>query len=148
VDSELTTDLSGKWTSKFNDNKTEVEAVLGWHRDYVQSDALDPTLESQPQQVLIDGDLAHWGPGFGESAKTIAACTDGGSGDKYQLITNCPMQASARDYYIGGPGFIQRDTENRIAGKISVVHRVKAAGSHEIKAGIDGEDNTSDKARL
>ena len=40
--SGLTTDLSGKWTSKFNDNKTEVEAVVGWHRDAVKIQAVDP----------------------------------------------------------------------------------------------------------
>ena len=145
---DLTTDVSAKWTSKFNDNKTEVEAVVGWHRDNVTSDALDPTLENQPLQILEQGDLAHWGPGFGETAATNQGCFDGppGSNDKYPLIINCPM--SSRAYAIGGIGSINRDTEQRRSAKLSITERVKAAGSHEIKAGIDGEDNTSDKARL
>ena len=152
VNSTLTTDLSGKWTSKFNDNKTEVEGILGWHRDSANSDALDPTMENQPQQILVDGDLNHWGPGFGESPTTNSyqGCKDGApnTADPYPLITNCPMQASSRDYGIGGPGSITRDVEQRVSGKLSVTHRLKAAGSHEFKAGIDFENNTSEKARL
>ena len=148
--SQLTTDVSGKWTSKFNDNKTEVEAVVGWHRDNVTTDALDPALEDQPLQVLVQGDLANWGHlgqmGDAESPATMRGCENHTANDKYPLIPNCPM--ITRDYVIGGPGSIQRDTEQRRSAKLSITQRVKAAGSHEIKAGIDGEDNISDKARL
>ncbi len=148
--SQLTTDLSGKWTSKFNDNKTEVEAVVGWHRDHLKSDAYEPSLADQPLQVLYNGSLGVWGPGFGaESAATNAGCLDGvpGSSDNYPyLANNCPMDTSA--YVIGGPGSITQDTEQRRSAKLSVTQRVKAGGSHEIKAGMDVEDNVSDKTRL
>ncbi|MFT3692560.1 MAG: TonB-dependent receptor [Kofleriaceae bacterium] len=152
--SGLTTDVSAKWTSKFNDNKTEVEAVVGYHRDSLNTDAVDPSDpqygNQSPSQVLVDGDLNHWGPGFGESAITnsYAGCKDGavGTDDPYPQITNCPMPNEP--YYIGGPGSIVRDVEQRRSAKISITHRVKAAGSHEIKAGVDAEDNLSDKARI
>ena len=148
--SQLTTDISAKWTSKFNDNKTEVEAVVGWHREQLDSDAYDPTQADAPLQVLYDGSLGVWGPGFGaESQATNAGCLDGvpGSSDPYPYLSNnCPMDTSA--YVIGGPGSITKDTEQRRAGKLSVTQRVKAAGSHEIKAGLDLEDNVSDKTRL
>jgi hypothetical protein len=145
---DLTTDVSAKWTSKFNDNKTEVEAVVGWHRDNVNTNPLNDLYANAPLQILDQGDLAHFAPGYGESPKTIADCTDGppGSNDKYPLIINCPM--TTRSYIIGGIGSIQRDTEQRRSAKLSITQRVKAAGSHEIKAGIDGEDNLSDKARV
>jgi outer membrane receptor protein involved in Fe transport len=151
----LTTDISAKWTSKFNDNKTEVEAVIGYHRDSLNTNALDPSNadygNSQPGQVLVDGDLNRWGPGFGESDKTNSyqGCKDGApsTDDPYPLITNCPM-STTEPYYVGGPGQIVRDVEQRRSAKISVTHRVKAAGSHEFKAGIDAEDNLSNKARL
>jgi outer membrane receptor protein involved in Fe transport len=149
--SQLTSDVSAKWTSKFNDNKTEVEAVLGWHRDYFTSDALDPTYEQEPFQALIGGNLGVWGPGFGESPTTNAGCFDDpnpqSSRDKYPLITNCPIN-SPRAYFIGGIGGINRDTEERIQAKVGLTQRLKAAGTHEIKAGIDGENNTSNKSRL
>jgi len=150
----LTTDISAKWTSKFNDNKTEVEAVIGYHRDSYNTNALDPNDpaygNAQPLQILQDGDLNTWGPGFGESAQTNSyqGCKDGptSSEDPYPLITNCPM--TTEPYYIGGPGSIFRQVEQRRSAKLSVTHRVKAAGSHEFKAGIDAEDNLSDKARI
>ena len=148
--SQLTTDISAKWTSKFNDNKTEVEAVIGWHREHVQSDAYDPTQANTPLQVLYGGSLGVWGPGFGaESAKTNSGCMDGppGSADPYPFLSsNCPMDTAP--YVIGGPGSITADTEQRRSAKLSVTQRLKAAGSHEIKAGIDAEDNLSDKSRL
>jgi outer membrane receptor protein involved in Fe transport len=147
----LTTDLSAKWTSKFNDNKTEVEAVVGWHRDSYNSDALVPDLYNNvPAQILEQGDLDQWGKGFNESAKTqsFAGCKDGTpqSMDPYPFITNCPMDT--RPYVIGGPGTINRDVEQRRAAKVSLTQRLKAGGSHEIKGGMDVEDNVSDKARL
>ncbi|MCX5746650.1 MAG: TonB-dependent receptor [Proteobacteria bacterium] len=147
--SVLTTDLSGKWTSKFNDNKTEVEAVLGWHRDKVTVDGNDPSVADEPRQILQNGNLGTYAKGFGqETPETTAGCTDGvpGSADYYPNIVNCPM--SSRSYVIGGPGSITRDVEERRSAKLSVTQRLKAAGSHEIKAGIDAETNLSDKSRL
>ena len=149
--SELVTDLSAKWTSKFNDNKTEVEAIVGWHRDHVESDAIDRTLDTVPLQALLNGDLYPYGNGFmSESQKTLAGCFDSMGNpnlpDKYPLIRNCPMDT--RPYYIGGPGPITRDTEERRAAQLRITERVKAAGNHEIKAGIDVEDNLHELGRL
>ncbi|HEX4492618.1 MAG TPA: TonB-dependent receptor [Acidimicrobiia bacterium] len=160
--SDLTTDLSGKWTSKFNDNKTEIEAIVGWHRDYVKSDAINPAFEDQAQNVLTDGvgqaaNLGVWGAGFkSESQRTIMECTNGSvltdamgnpvSGALERASTNCPM--SSRAYVVGGPGGLQRDREERRSARLGITERFKAAGSHEVKAGVDIEDNISEKARL
>ena len=151
----LVTDVSGKWTSKFNDNKTEVEAVLGWHREEFNTNAIDPTLQNQPYQLLAYGDLGHWGPGFGETGTTNNGCKDvptPGGTDPYPFITNCPMDSDPSGnlaaYVVGGPGNIERDIEQRRSAKLSVTQRLKAGGSHEIKAGIDAENNLKDAARL
>ena len=147
---QLTSDLATKWTSKLNDHRTEIEAVVGWHRDHVQTDALDPSLLGQPLQVLTDGSLGTWGPGFGgESAKTIAGCTDSAmmAVDAYPyLANNCPM--NARSYATGGPGAIQDEIEQRLSAALAVTERVKLLGNHEIKAGVDVESNSTDQARL
>ncbi|MBC7551347.1 MAG: TonB-dependent receptor [Cellulomonas sp.] len=147
---QLTTDVSGKWTSKFNDNKTEIEAIAGWHRDYVKTDPFDPTSVNTPLQVLFNSNLGTLGPNFGESAATNAACRDNenptSTDDKFPLIQNCPIDSVP--YVIGGPGSITDDKEQRFAGKVNITQRVKAAGSHELKAGIDVENNLRDKARL
>ncbi|HSS02017.1 MAG TPA: TonB-dependent receptor, partial [Kofleriaceae bacterium] len=144
--SSLTSDLSAKWTTKLNDNKTEIEAVVGWHRVHGEVSAIDAAFEDQPLQALGYGSLGQWGPGFGgETVKTNAGCVDAGD-DPYPLITNCPM--NTRSYFIGGPGSLVRDTEQRLSAATAVTERVKLLGSHEIKAGLDVESNRSDKSRL
>jgi outer membrane receptor protein involved in Fe transport len=155
---DLSTDLSAKWTSKFNDNKTEVEAIVAWHRDHSTGGALDPTDpdygNSQPLQILENGttntqNLGVWGAGYGESAAVVNACKDNGApnqGDPYPFIVNCPM--ATRAYVIGGPGTIINSTEQRKMAQLNITHRVKAAGNHEFKAGLEIEANSDDKARL
>jgi hypothetical protein len=147
VDSFLTTDVSAKWTSKFNDGKTELEGLVGIHRDDFRRAGIDPVLEGDPLQLLINKDLGTWGKGFGESPATTTACTDGfpGSSDPYPYITNCPM--NNRVYAIGGPGSLYDDTDQRTAAKLGLTQRVKAAGTHEIKAGIDVENNVTRHTR-
>ncbi len=146
ISNQLTTDLSFKWTSKFNDNKTEVEAVVGWHRDHIDSDAYTPQLANEPLQALTRGDLGVWGKGFGsETMATLNGCKNGPGSDFPLLLRTCPMDT--RFYVVGGPGSLQNDTEQRQSARLALTQRVKAAGSHEFKAGIDAENNISDKVR-
>jgi hypothetical protein len=147
VDSFLTLDVSAKWTSKFNDGKTEVEALVGLHREDFVREGIDPSLANDPLQILRNKDLGTWGRGFGETAATVGGCTDNvpGSSDPYPYITNCPM--NTRVYYTGGPGSVYNDREERAAAKLGLTQRVKAGGTHEIKAGIDVEDNTTRHTR-
>ncbi len=144
---ELTTDLGLKWTSKLNDGRTEIEAVAGWHRDHLETQAMDPVLASQPLQILTNGNLGVWAPGFGgESQQTIVGCADNKLGDPYPALVNCPMVARA--YTVGGPGPMLNDTEQRLTALAAVTQRVKALGNHEIKAGVDVDADNADKARL
>ncbi|HEY6176498.1 MAG TPA: TonB-dependent receptor [Kofleriaceae bacterium] len=145
--SGLVADIATKWTSKLNDNKTEIEAVVGVHYDHVGTSALDPSVADQPLQILTNGNLGTWAPGFGgESGATIAGCADNAMGDPYPHITNCPMTAKA--YLVGGPGPMANDTEQRLTAAASLTQRVKLLGNHEIKGGADVESDTADKARL
>ena len=146
--SGLTTDAVARWSSKLNDDKTEVQAIAAWHRSSVNTGAIDPALDSEPRQVLRDGSLGLWSQLGGESAATSAGCTDGviGGSDPYPAITNCPMNSVT--YAIGGPGALRRDREDRRMGRVTLTHRVKAAGSHELKAGVDIEQDLKTTARL
>jgi len=157
--SQLTSDISAKWTSKFNDNKTEVEAVIGWHRDKITDDPYEPTLASKPLQVLSGGTLNYYGRGglgTPERIENQLHCYDQeamappppepGAVDIYPGIKNCPMDSVP--YVVGGPGSITNNTEQRRAAKLGITQRIKAAGSHEVKAGVDVENNLSDKSRL
>jgi hypothetical protein len=168
VADSLTSDVSFKWTSKFNDNKTEVEAVVGWHRGSGSGGNRDEMMNLERGQVLLGGNLGEWGnypaddnDGRGESAAAIDACDDSliacddpaydpGSGlpcDPYPGITNCPDDGVI-GYSIGGPGSIGKTIEDRRSIKLSVTQRIKALGSHEIKAGGDIEDNLYRSDRL
>ena len=141
----FTGDLSGKWTSKFNDNKTEVEAVAGWHVDTSKVNSVDVAARTQPLELLMFGNLGEWSKLGFEDEATRLACTDGGS-DPFPAITNCPDNGAG--YRVGGFGFSDDTREDRYATKLSLTQRVKAVGTHEIKAGIDGEINRLTEPRV
>ena len=137
----LTTDIAAKWTSKFNDNKTELEAVLGWHRSAVEADSIDNSANDVPRQVLLFGTLGTWSNFGFETDKTREGCRDGAAfNDPYLLIDNCPDEGLI-GYSVGGPGGIVDEKEERLSARLSATQRVKALGTHEIKGGVDVESN-------
>jgi len=142
----LTTDTAARWSSKLDGGKTELEAIATWHRATNGSGSIDPSFDSTPLEVLYGGDLGRLSALGAESAATAAGCNDNQTDDPYTLITNCPMNNSA--YTRGGPGSITRDKEERFGLRASILQRVKAMGTHEIKAGLDYEDNRKTTARL
>ncbi len=151
----LTTNSSAKWTSKFNDNKTEVEGVLGWYRSSFESGLVEDQLNLVPFQRLVFGNLSDWS-GFGaESAAVTAACHDNldnppndPNPDPYPgQVVNCPDTAGF-GYSINGAGNLANDVEQRLSARVSLTQRAKFKGSHEIKAGLDGEQNLQTKTRL
>ncbi len=151
----LTTDVSAKWTSKFNDAKTTVEGIIGVHRRALTSGSIDPRADEVANQRLVFGNFGLWAQGINtftgaprESAKTIAGCVDTGDTalDPYQLIDNCPDTGIG--YSIGGTGFLRDEEEQRASVKLSVTQRVQAAGDHEFKVGVDAEDNFLNRRRL
>src|SRR5262249_38777963 len=65
---ELNTDLSGKWTSKFFGNDTQIDVVAGWHRFHLDQSPLTDTLPGNPTattlgtpQLLLNGPFATLG---------------------------------------------------------------------------------------
>ncbi len=144
--SGLTSDLAAKWTSKFNDSKTEVEAVLGWHREAFTVTPRGASAGTDPYEVLLFGNLGTWAALGYEDAATASGCTDNDGGDPYALIENCP-DAVGHGYQVGGFGGVVDNRANRYAAKLSLIQRVKALGNHEIKAGVDSEDNRLDEPR-
>jgi len=139
----LTTDAAARWTAKFGGGATEVEALVAWHRSTLESGALDPTLNAQPSQQLVGGDL---GTLASLGYDSNPGCTDRSANDPYPLIVNCPL--GTRGYEIGGPGGLAHDTEDRRTARLSITQRGEALGSHEVKAGIDVEDDLKSTARL
>ncbi len=152
----LTTDMAAKWTSKFQNNQTEVEALIGWHRATVKSKGRSASANSEPRQNLAFGDLGTWGEFGFESNRTRVGCRDSSDRnvDIYPDIINCPDGNSAEGalgggsgYAIGGAGRLFDDKEERRSGSLSVTHRRSLLGNHEFKSGIDLEDNRTQVTR-
>ncbi len=147
----LVSDGAARWTSKFNNNKLEVEGTLGWHRSSNDvspiSDALPNTpsalVRNTPAVAQFETQLSNVGlnPDSNEPAAAMTACTDGtemdpGS-DPFPKIDNCPLGS----YQYGSPGALENVVENRYAGKLAITQRFLALGHHQVKLGFDGENN-------
>lgn len=143
--SGLTTDVALRWTSKLNHDRTEVEALVAWHRSTSNTGSIDPSLDDQPRQVLTGGDLGVWTALGGESPATTRGCANGGAADPYPYLTNCPM--STQSYATGGPGALGHDREERRMARLAVTERGHLAGSHELKLGLDFEQDLKQVTR-
>jgi outer membrane receptor protein involved in Fe transport len=134
----FTTDVAARWTSKLDDNKTEVEALLGWHRDKYDQDALDDGAIERSSTRVFFSTLSRFGEAGRESARAVQGCRDStGGGDPYPLIENCPFTT----YRLDSPGFTVSNLEDRRSAKLTVTRRATLVGDHVIKLGADVEDN-------
>ena len=128
-------DVSAKYTSKFNNGQTQIDALGGFHNGYSKvtphSDVgARPTVSYRYTRSLFDFvDIE--GPG-------IAACED--ATKSVNGFQNCPTL----NYVEQGLGVLEDRTNNRYSGLLSVTQRVKALGYHVIKAGADLEIATYD----
>jgi outer membrane receptor protein involved in Fe transport len=138
----FTTDLAARWTSKLHDHKTEVEALIGWHRDAYQQDALDDTALARSGTRVFFSTLGRFGAAGGESARAVEGCRDGG-GDPYPLIENCPFTSYALD----SPGYTLDELEDRRSAQLKLIRRFELGGSHVGKLGVDVEDNRTASLR-
>lgn len=134
-------DLSAKYTSKFNNGQTQIDALAGFHRASSDVTAPPGSVGNQPQvyynytRSLYDfADLE--GP-------SIGACQDGGPSDMYTKIQNCPVDL----YNEQGLGILENRINDRLSAALSATQRVKAFGYHVLKAGLDYEASTYDSTQ-
>ena len=128
-------DVAGKWTSKFNGGKTQVDAVLGYHRGFTNENPYSddqnvPTVFYNYERSINDfADL--------EGSQISAKCDDTSPNDPYPLIRNCPVTA----YTEQGLSLLQNKVNDRTSVALSVTHRQKLGptGFHVFKAGADLE---------
>jgi hypothetical protein len=138
-------DASVKWTSKFLDGKTQIDAVAGFHRGYNRESPIESLGGNQPLVFFNYGrSLAD----FGAFETVPAACNDlDYDGDGSPDFTPCPLPPAT--YGVGGLGFYERRTNDRLSGIISVTQRLKtgALGYHTFKGGFEYEQTTYDSSR-
>ncbi len=128
-------DVSAKWTSKLNNGKTQIDAVVGYH--HASSDATSPTAVGN--QTLVYYNYTRSLNDFAdiEGTQISQKCSDG-PGDLYPMIQNCPVQG----YTESGTGLLTANTNDRATASLSLTQRVKALGYHIFKGGVDYEGST------
>jgi outer membrane receptor protein involved in Fe transport len=131
-------DFSGKWTSKLNEGKTQIDAVLGYHHGFTNEKPLGEMRDTPFVFYNYERSLYDFADLEGETA--IAGCNDNDPSDPYPLIRNCPV----RGYAEGGMSFVEERTNARTSASLSLTQRVQAAGYHVFKVGVDGELATYD----
>jgi hypothetical protein len=129
-------DVAAKWTSKLNDGKTQIDAVVGYHHGFSReapfSSAQDvPYVFYNYERSLYD---------FNGLESNINACNDNDPMDPYPEIRNCPVFGYAEQ----GLAFIEDRTNTRTSASVSLTQRVKLAGYHVFKLGFDTEISTYD----
>ncbi len=141
-------DAALKWTSKFADNKTQVDIVAGYHLGYTHE---QPYYAGGREQKLIrygyNTSLSQF-VGFeqAQGQGAFAACNDGTGDDPYPMIVNCPIPFST-PYNTNGLGFLEVRDNARTALNAALTQRVKLAGHHTFKLGADLELTTYDSQR-
>jgi len=120
---------TARWTSKLFDGATQVDAQVGYLRG---KDELAPRFADQNAasiRFLYARPLAD----FSGYEAMPTGCVDGGANDPYPLLTNCQVA----NYQVGGFDHIARQTSERMSGRVAATQRVRAAGHHVLKAGLE-----------
>ena len=126
-------DVAGKWTSKLAEGKTQIDAVFGYHRNYVNEQPIGAMADTPFVYYNYTRSLYDFADLEGDAA--VAGCNDNDPNDPYPEIRNCPVFGYAE----GGLSFVEERTNPRTSGAVSLTQRVKAGGYHVFKAGLDGD---------
>ena len=127
-------DVAGKWTSKLNSGKTQIDAVVGYHRGYTTEKPFSASQEVPTVYYNYERSLNDFQDLEGSS---ISACNDNDPNDPYPKIRNCPVTA----YTEQGLSLLEQKVNDRYSASLSVTHRLKLGptGYHVFKAGLDTE---------
>ncbi len=140
-------DASVKWTSKFADNKTQIDAVGGYHRAYDRELPFFATGADGGDSDLLNFRYTRPLSGLKASEGFLyqPGCDDVNTdpNDPYPFIANCPVTG----YSLNGAGFLESRDNDRLSGQLAVTQRVKLAGHHTFKLGVDVEQTTYDSDR-
>jgi len=130
-------DVAAKWTSKFAEGKTQIDAVVGYHHGYNDD---EPHYASQEVPTVAYNFNRSLYDFMDLEGGSIAKCDDASPTDPYPKIMNCPVFG----YTEQGLGFLENRVNARTSGTLALTQRVKAAGYHIFKAGFDAELATYD----
>ena len=130
-------DVSAKYTSKFNNGQTQIDALGGFHNGYSR---LTPHTSVGAQPRVFYNYSRSLYDFVDVEGQGIAKCDDNSPNDPFPNIQNCPIN----QYTEQGLGVLEKRTNNRTSALLAVTQRVKALGYHVIKGGVDLELATYD----
>ena len=128
-------DVSAKYTSKFNNGQTQIDALGGFHNGYSR---VTPHTDVGAQPLVFYNYSRSLYDFADIEGPAIAKCNDRASSDPNFVA--CPIN----QYEEQGLGVLEKRTNNRTSALLAVTQRVKALGYHVIKGGVDLELATYD----
>jgi outer membrane receptor protein involved in Fe transport len=130
-------DVAGKWTSKLNQGKTQIDAIVGFHRQYSDNTPAQPLGDEATVFYAYTRSLADFADLEGPAV--AAACKDAPGSN----FIKCPVT----NYQESGLGEIEDRTNDRLTAALTVTQRVKFGGYHTFKAGVDYEGSQYDSRK-
>jgi hypothetical protein len=125
------------WASAFDEGRTRVTLVAGWHGERQRDRALAGYDDTMHTEALFTNLGAVGRNAYTpESDAVLRFCTDGDPlvPDAFPTITNCP----AASYEWGGPGLLDDERQQRLTSRAEVVQRIDAGpGTHDVRAGLE-----------
>ncbi len=133
-------DGSLKWSSKFADNKTQVDIVAGQHTNYThETPYFADGLEAKNIRFGWNRSLSDLAGFEGtQGGGAFAGCEDGTANDMNPGFVNCPVPFST-PYSTNGVGALDYLDMARSSLNAALTQRVKLAGHHTFKLGLDVE---------
>jgi hypothetical protein len=119
------TDVTAHWTSKLFDRHWQLEALGGFHDEYLYDRSPDSSLNSLNQ-------LQYWGSDLG-SLEGLSDCKG--------AFALCPVNPF---YSRGGFGEVEKYTGNRWTAELKSTHDFEGGGHHELKYGWHLDYSTFD----
>ena len=145
-------DASAKWTSKFAEGKSQLDVVAGFHRGFAKDIPLSDTDASGMFSGNDPNILFFYTRGLEEFEQFEGNVPDecmttpvdtNGDGTPDRNFRSCPVL----NYSVGGLGFVEDRTNDRLSGQVAWTQRVQLGGYHTFKGGLDIEQTTYDSTR-
>jgi hypothetical protein len=140
-------DVVGRYTSKLLNKKLQLEVTGGYHQQTVQnnpvtSGSIDGGATSQVQwtQTHALSDFETLGSGAGTNCAVRLPGTLSPTDPGYN-------PCGVVNYLTGGSGYIEDTKLSRLAGKLGLTYFAEAAGTHQIKGGVDLQQSRYDHTK-
>ncbi|HEY6474939.1 MAG TPA: TonB-dependent receptor, partial [Polyangia bacterium] len=125
---KVNTDVNAHWTSKLFDHHWQIDAITGYHSEYLYDRSPYSDLNNQNQ-------LEYWGANLSD-LEHAPGCQPTASG-----FEPCPVD----NYHTGGFGLEKKYTAGRYTAEIKLSNLFEAGGHHEVKYGWHLESATLDE---